>query len=199
MKQLIAAALLSVPFLASAQNLVNNGSFEETVQANGTWNIYQNLPGWTGGTPGIELRNNVAGAAFDGVNYVELDTNRNSLMFQNIGTTLDQAYTLSFAYSARAGVAALSNGIEVLWNGVVAGTYAAQGTGNGNSWNTFSLNVFGGAPVSTLTFRAIGTSDSYGGSLDNVSVTAVPEPETYALMLAGLGLVGFMARRRRPS
>jgi hypothetical protein len=30
----------------------------------------------------------------------------------------------------------------------------------------------------------------------NLSVAAVPEPETYALMLAGLGLVGFVARRR---
>ena len=27
----------------------------------------------------------------------------------------------------------------------------------------------------------------------------VPEPETYALLLAGLGLMGFHARRRKPS
>ncbi|MDN3921878.1 FxDxF family PEP-CTERM protein [Roseateles violae] len=30
-----------------------------------------------------------------------------------------------------------------------------------------------------------------------VGVAAVPEPETYAMLLAGLGVVGFLARRRR--
>lgn len=33
--------------------------------------------------------------------------------------------------------------------------------------------------------------------LDNLEVQAVPEPETYALMLAGLGVLGFVARRRK--
>jgi hypothetical protein len=33
--------------------------------------------------------------------------------------------------------------------------------------------------------------------IDNLSVSAVPEPETYAMMLAGLGLMGFMGRRRK--
>ena len=34
-------------------------------------------------------------------------------------------------------------------------------------------------------------------SFGNVTATAVPEPETYAMMLAGLGLIGTVARRRR--
>ena len=40
----------------------------------------------------------------------------------------------------------------------------------------------------------------YGGSvgaLSNLRQVPVPEPETYALLLAGLGLVGLAARRRR--
>jgi hypothetical protein len=34
--------------------------------------------------------------------------------------------------------------------------------------------------------------------VSGMTVTAVPEPETYAMMLAGLGLLGWMARRRKP-
>jgi hypothetical protein len=66
--------------------------------------------------------------------------------------------------------------------------------------NAGMLSVASGTSTSgalpwTLTVK--GTTDglgSYGGQL---SVTPVPEPETYALMLAGLGAIGFMARRRK--
>ncbi len=48
---------------------------------------------------------------------------------------------------------------------------------------------------------AIWASGPNGGQftfrVDSLTIAAVPEPETYALMLAGLGLVGWMAKRRR--
>lgn len=60
---------------------------------------------------------------------------------------------------------------------------------NGLSAGNYVLNVTG-----KITGNLGG---SYGGVLE-AATAPVPEPETYALMLAGLGAVGFMARRRRP-
>jgi len=46
---------------------------------------------------------------------------------------------------------------------------------------------------------SFGSVASTTGMVGNPGVFALafPEPETYALMLAGLGLLGFMARRRK--
>lgn len=41
------------------------------------------------------------------------------------------------------------------------------------------------------------TKLSNGSYQDLVTVSSVPEPESYALLLAGLGVVGFVARRRQ--
>ena len=38
---------------------------------------------------------------------------------------------------------------------------------------------------------------SHATLIDIGTVTPVPEPETYALMLAGIGVLGFLARRRK--
>lgn len=50
-------------------------------------------------------------------------------------------------------------------------------------------------------FGSIWASGPGGGPftfrVDSLTIAAVPEPETYALMLAGLGLVGCVAKRRK--
>lgn len=50
-------------------------------------------------------------------------------------------------------------------------------------------------PLTLIVKGTSGSNASYSGTL-NVSV--VPEPETMALMLAGLGVLGHLVRRRRP-
>ena len=106
------------------------------------------------------------------------------------------------------------------WNftGAAAGTYQVDGSisGSGLSFSSISMggtpwtlvsngtvtnfaelvNWVGSAPASLtiVGIKSATSSSSYSGV---VTVTPVPEPETYAMLLAGLGVMGAIARRRK--
>lgn len=59
-----------------------------------------------------------------------------------------------------------------------------------------TLTVSSSTPIAYAQWNEVG---SFEGAVywDNLVYAPVPEPETYAMLLAGLGLLGFAARRRQ--
>jgi hypothetical protein len=84
---------------------------------------------------------------------------------------------------------------------------ATFATAQSDSWTTVTTNLIqdGFAPGATFYFRAIDANNATGFSwiavdnlkLSGTAVTAVPEPESYAMLLAGLGLIGAAVKRRK--
>ncbi len=75
--------------------------------------------------------------------------------------------------------------------GEIGGNYFVVGTSfNGVAASAGTLNLF---------YWDSNNSNNFGEITAQVNVAGVPEPETYALLLAGLGALGFIARRRRPA
>ena len=75
------------------------------------------------------------------------------------------------------------------------GQYSFDGT-TGSTWHTMT-GLAAGSYYYQITGNATG---SQGGFYSITStVTPVPEPETYAMLLAGLGVVGSLYRRRKSS
>jgi hypothetical protein len=59
--------------------------------------------------------------------------------------------------------------------------------------------AFPSSPAGSYYLNVTGIANGTQGGIYNgaISVAVIPEPETYALMLGGLGVIGFMAARRR--
>jgi len=87
-----------------------------------------------------------------------------------------------------------------LYSGSSTGVNALVATGNVFSpIATLSLGYLSSDKLAGSYFlKVMGTQSGVSSYNGNITLTsAVPEPESYAMMLAGLGLMGFVARRRK--
>ena len=116
-------------------------------------------------------------------------------------------YALAGATSASltigtAGIADSRGPWDVLFNGTLLGQFTVNNNANAfQEVRTFTFNVpvglLTGSDTVLLKINNPSITDGYSIDYSELHITAVPEPQTYALMLGGLAAMGAIARRRR--
>lgn len=154
-----------------------------------------------GASPKRYLTTVVAGTLIGTVdNTTDSNLNNFSLvdaMVNNQSTAQNAAGTNGSTASSGTGYVGQSFGL---------GTASSRGWQNNIATGVVTLASYGSnadfymldpsSPATTVAVTPYAGTFNYNAGVLTYSVAAVPEPSEYALMLAGLGMIGFMARRR---
>ena len=181
-------------------NFVLNGATADTAGASG---VYGGLTLWG---PGNGVANGL-GPSPDGGNFVAADGAfiTGPLTQTLTGLTSGKTYVVNFYW----GAAQQTNftGPQTEWWEVSLGggpsqftSIYANPTAGFSGWFTEHMSFKADGSTQVLSFLAHGTPNGVPpfSLLDGVSVNGgVPEASTWAMMIAGFGLVGAAARRRR--
>lgn len=215
-----AAALVAVAAPASAVNLVTNGSFEITTATDKTYFNGQ-VAGWSGGYnltfidfPGtaddpskyLTVYGPFPYTSPDGGNFVEGDGDPgySGAIYQTINNlTIGQQYKVTF-YQAAGQQLGFTGPTTEQWQvsfgseTYLSSLYSLPQAGVG-PWQAQAMTFTATATSQVLQFLAQGTP---GGAppisfLDGVSLSVVPEPASWGMMIVGFGAMGGAMRRRR--
>lgn len=203
----VAAAVLGSGFAAQAQVVLAEGFENVTGLSASGWQLVNTSPSpgstWFQGNAGIFGAASGTPASYAAVNF--LGTTAASGPITNWLITpqlqLDASSTVSLAI--RTAGDGFFDRVDVLRSttGTAAGDFSligSYGSASDQGWINLSFGAaLNAAAPAYIAFRYVvddvATSGNYLG-IDNVLITAVPEPTT--TLLIGLGLAGLLARRR---
>lgn len=204
----VATALIGAQAHAAPVNLISDGGFDVGASL-GAYNYANGFHGsmtgkgspWTfiGGTGVANHASAWGGLAT--VETVAFIQNYNG--FNPVVPTVSQSfnssassYTVTFDLAQRPGN---HESVQVSLDGnILSGGVLTPADSNASHYSYTVSGLTGGSH--TLQFKGVNNTSASDSTLflNNVSVTAaVPEPETYAMMMAGLAMVGVVARRRK--
>lgn len=187
-----AVGMLALAGHSNAALLLTNGNFSNLAIPPLSHNIdgapgwYDGVPtGWTGLSTYYTIKDTGSGV------YANVSTLAFGGQFKQTVGTVDSGFgdvTLTFDLNPAVFAGTLSAGIFQTGNptALAEGTFSTVGTKQ-----LTALNVTAGTSI-TIAFWSVATTPA----LTNVSVSAVPEPSTWALLAIGLTVVLTLRRRR---
>jgi hypothetical protein len=190
----------------AATNLVANGGFEAPSEVGQDYvNFSSAFTGWNVPVNNVDIVTYAgaygegAPAGGGGAQFLDLvGFGSTGAISQDLNLVAGKTYNFSFDYANNA-FSTPSASADVTLDGVLltAISHNTSTTTNGD-WTHYSGTFVAGASGPyDLAFTTTAGGGSGGIFLDNVSISAVPEPATWALMLAGFGGLGAALRRRR--
>ena len=202
MRHFVAALALAASGMGTAQAGIINGGFESGGLSGWTVNPGPEIVAVAGsayipccGVTGTaaQLANHFA--AFGGGDLPNIST-----LSQIFSTVTNRRYRLSFDAGALGG--GNQTGFVRLFEAdggalITSGGAVLTADNNlGTTFHHFTLAFTAASGITRVAFGVNPFTTSVDGILDNVSVSAIPEPAAWALMLSGFILVGGAMRRR---
>ena len=158
--------------------LVFSSGFEDVEVEAGGFGFFTELSGFTATGRGVEVQDNhpSVGGASEGQQHVELDGN--NAISRDIETIAGDQYELVLDFSARPGVSAADNAIDVFWDGQLLESITADGTSlSDTDFNEFRFDLSdfsGDLTTLVLASQIPGSVAGFGGLIDNVRLYRRP-------------------------
>jgi choice-of-anchor C domain-containing protein len=203
MRMIFATAAAALLLSGAAQAVtIANGSFEsgsftgagfDTLSAGDS-----SITDWTVGGAGIDWIGNYWQPS-DGARSIDLSAISAGSLSQAITTEIGQRYAVTFDLAGNPDGGPFLKLVDVTVNGGQSGTFAFTTGATSRAamgWVGKTYRFTATSTSSVLAFTSQINTPS-GPALDNVSISAIPEAATWAMLIAGFGMVGVASRRRR--
>jgi hypothetical protein len=196
---LAAALIFGMPAAAQAANLLVNGDFEAGGGSLAGWTITGAMAVGTGALYGPCCDTSGSEPAYSGNHFATFGANdieAANTITQSFATVIGKLYDVSLRYGALGGAG--MQGINFNISGGPGFAFISAANNDLDAtFTTFTTSFIANNTSTTISFSNFSGSDGIDPILDDVSVTTVPEPTSWTMLIAGFGLVGATMRRRR--